>query len=494
MAENKQWEYDYASLYNKNNAPGDNAGTGYVNVGSSGTNAANQHTDNAQDTTWQPASGMGGGSVPPPPAGGPAYQAAPQPDGAKHSAKKPKRPWGVWAGRVLTVLLAGVVGFAGGMAGARLSGTGSRVVMQQVQRPESENITTSTGGKDLPMSQVAGMVSPSVVVITTEKMVASGGWYVQNRVISGAGSGVIMSEDGYIMTNAHVVGGASYITVTIDDKDYDATLIGEDVESDIAVVKIDAHGLTPAVMGDSDTLAVGEMVLAVGNPLGELGGTVTDGIISALNRNVMVEGNEMTLIQASASVSPGNSGGGLFNMQGELIGIVNAKSSGDNAEGLGFAIPINKASQVASDLIENGYVSGRPAMGVTIVDVNSPEMAMQYGVSNLGVYIYGVEEGSPAEKAGLQPGDRLMSIGNMEVTEMNDLTNYIRGCKVGDTVQVVVARKGKILQAEMVLGERNAPASAHMPEPKEDAPAEEQPEPEADSQADGYGRGRSRRR
>ena len=476
MAENNQWEYDYASLYNnKNNAPGDNTGTGYVNVGSSGTNAANQHTDNTQDTTYQPASGMGGGSVPPPPPpSGPSYQAATPPEGAKHSAPKAKRPWGVWVGRVLTVVLAGVVGFAGGVAGSHLGGSGGRVVMQQVQRPAGDNITTSTGGKNLPMSEVASMVSPSVVVITTEKMVASGGWYVQNRVISGAGSGVIMSADGYIMTNAHVVGGASYITVTIDDKDYDATLIGEDVESDIAVVKIDATGLTPAVMGDSDTLAVGEMVLAVGNPLGELGGTVTDGIISALNRNVMVEGNEMTLIQASASVSPGNSGGGLFNMQGELIGIVNAKSSGDNAEGLGFAIPINKASQVASDLIENGYVSGRPAMGVTIVDVNSPEMAMEYGVNNLGVYIYGVEKDSPAEKAGLQPGDRLLSIGNVEVTTMNDLTNYIRGCKVGDTVQVVVARKGKILQAEMVLGERNAPAG-HTQAPEAPEKPEEKP-------------------
>ncbi len=472
MTDENKWEYDYSSLYRQNGgAPQE--GTGYVNVGSSGNNAANQEGQTVQpnpaDFAQAPAGGVHfeqsytqpGGTVPPqtPPASGNA---------APHN-KRPRKHHdarGI-ASRVLTIALAGVVGFGGGVAGsmyASRNGGNGHVVMHTVQRPDGGTAITSTGGKNLSMTEVAKIVSPSVAVITTEKMVASrGGWYDQNRVISGAGSGVVMTEDGYIMTNAHVVAGASYITVTLGDKDYPATLIGEDTESDIAVVKIEANDLVPAVMGDSDTLAVGEIVVAVGNPLGELGGTVTDGIVSALNRSVMVEGNEMSLIQTSASVSPGNSGGGLFNMQGELIGVVNAKSSGDNAEGLGFAIPVNTARDVAASLIENGYVNGRPAMGVTIVEVNSPESAEYYGVNSYGVYIYAIEDGSAAAQAGLKPGDRILSVGDVEVTDSNTLTNYIKGYNVGDTINLTVARKGKAFQVELVLGERSAPA-AETPE------------------------------
>ena len=468
MADENKWEYDYSSLYRQGgSAPQDG---GYVNVGSSGTNAANQEGQSAQPQQPQPgsvqfetAAGGAGSSVPPQaPGAGRDGGATPPP---------PKHPGGhrsVWTS-VLTVVLAGVVGFAGGLGGsivAARTGHGGRVVMQTVERPAGDEITTSTGGANLSMTEVAQIVSPSVAVITTEKMVAShSGWFDQNRVISGAGSGVVMSSDGYVMTNAHVVAGASYITVTLEGKDYPATLIGEDAESDIAVVKVEATGLTPAVMGDSDRLAVGEMVVAVGNPLGELGGTVTDGIVSALNRSILVEGNEMSLIQTSASVSPGNSGGGLFNMQGELIGVVNAKSSGDNAEGLGFAIPVNTARQVAVSLIENGYVNGRPAMGVTIVEVDTPEKAEYYGVSSLGVYIYGVEEGSAAEKAGLQPGDRILSIGDVEVSDSAALTNFVKSCEVGDTVPMTVARQGKAVQVELIMGERAAPSSRN-PQPE----------------------------
>ncbi len=474
MTDENKWEYDYSSLYRQNgSAPQES--TGYVNVGSSGTNAANQEGRETQPTqpdqtsyTQQAAGGVQfeqpytqpGGTVPPqtPPASANA---------ASHKHPRKQHDVRGIASRVLTIALAGVVGFGGGVAGsmyaARNGGSG-HVVMHTVQRPEGGTSITSTGGKNLSMTEVSKIVSPSVAVITTEKMVASrGGWFDQNRVISGAGSGVVMTEDGYIMTNAHVVAGASYITVTLEDKDYPATLIGEDVESDIAVVKIEANGLVPAVMGDSDTLAVGEMVVAVGNPLGELGGTVTDGIISALNRSVTVEGNEMSLIQTSASVSPGNSGGGLFNMQGELIGVVNAKSSGDNAEGLGFAIPVNTAREVAASLIENGYVNGRPAMGVTIVEVNNPESAEYYGVNSYGVYIYAVETGSAAEKAGLKPGDRILSVGDVEVTDSKTLTNYIKNYNVGDTLNMTVARKGKAFQVDLVLGERSAP-SAEAPQ------------------------------
>ena len=271
------------------------------------------------------------------------------------------------------------MGFAGGFVGARVGNAGNKVVIQQVERTDSSAASgTAVSSSGMTTSQVSEMVSPSVVVITTEQVVYSQwSWYGQNQVESGAGSGVIISSDGYILTCAHVVSGASQITVTIGDTDYTATVVGEDDTSDVAVLKIDATGLTPATVGDSDSLSVGDSVLAVGNPLGELGGTVTSGIVSALNRSVTIQGssstNTMSLIQMDASVSPGNSGGGLFNMNGELIGLVNAKSSSSDAEGLGFAIPINDAIQVAQDLLENGYVSGRPYMGITYIAVTDAQ-------------------------------------------------------------------------------------------------------------------------
>jgi serine protease Do len=258
------------------------------------------------------------------------------------------------------------------------------------------------------------------------------------------------------MTCAHVVSGATTITVTIGDDNYTATVVGQDSDSDIAVLKIDASGLTPAVMGDSDALAVGEEVVAVGNPLGLLGGTVTNGIISALNRNVSVEGKKMNLIQTNASVSPGNSGGGLFNMAGELVGIVNAKSSDSDAEGLGFAIPVNTAMQIAQDLLENGYVTGRPALGVSVYAVTDASTAQQLGVSSYGVYIIVVEEGSGAEQAGLQAGDRIVSVDGTEITSTTDLTNVVQAHAVGDTLSVTVARNGQVLTCEVTLGEKNA--------------------------------------
>ena len=285
------------------------------------------------------------------------------------------------------------MGFMGGFVGARFGG-GSKVVIQQVERSDSAaaDSESAAGGTSvssgMTTAQVAKTVSPSVVVITTEQVVYSQwSWYGQSQVESGAGSGVIISSDGYILTCDHVVSGASNITVTIGDKDYPATIIGEDSTSDIAVIKIEADGLTPAIVGDSDKLAVGDNVLAVGNPLGELGGTVTSGIVSALNRSVSIQSssavNTMSLIQMDASVSPGNSGGGLFNMNGELVGIVNAKSSSSDAEGLGFAIPINDAIKVAQDLLENGYVTGRPYMGITYLAVTDAQTAAQLGIGNL---------------------------------------------------------------------------------------------------------------
>ena len=253
--------------------------------------------------------------------------------------------------------------------------------------------------------------------------------------------------------------------VTIGDDDYTATVVGEDSTSDIAVIKVDADGLTPAIVGDSDKLAVGDNVLAVGNPLGELGGTVTGGMISALNRSVTIQGsssvNTMSLIQMDASVSPGNSGGGLFNMNGELVGIVNAKSSDSDAEGLGFAIPINDAIKVAQDLLENGYVSGRPYMGITYLAVNDAQTAAQLGVNAYGIYVVDVVSGGPADKAGLKAGDRIVSIDNTEVAQKTDLGTLMQEHSAGDTLSITVARDGQMQTVSLTLGEKNASNSGN---------------------------------
>ena len=225
---------------------------------------------------------------------------------------------------------------------------------------------------------------------------------------------------------------------------------------------IEAEGLTAATVGDSSALAVGEQVVAVGNPLGQLGGTVTDGIVSALNRSVSIQNsgavNTMSLVQMSASVSPGNSGGGLFNMAGELIGIVNAKSSDSEAEGLGFAIPVNDAVEVAQELLENGYVTGRPYLGITYLSVTDAQTAHKLGVSAYGIYVMDVVKGGPADKAGIQPGDRIISVDGSEIAQQTDLGNVIQQYSAGDVLEITVARDGQMTTLQLTLGEKDAPA------------------------------------
>ena len=441
MSNENQWEYDYSSLY-KNSSGND---TGYANVGSSGTNAANQY--NAD-----------GGSTPPP--ADPEFHPVPNPE-------EPPRKHRIRPGRVLrsvvALVLVAAVGFGGGYVGSMV-GNNHRLVIQSSDRSEQISdalaSSTSTGGDNLSTAQVAALVTPSVVPITTEAVIYSNwSWFGQRQVESGAGSGVIISDDGYILTCAHVVDGASNVTVTVGDTDYTATVVGSDTASDVAVLKIDAEGLTPAVVGDSDALAVGEQVVAVGNPLGNLSGTVTDGIISALNRDVSIQSNDgsvlnLTLIQTNASISPGNSGGGLFNMAGELVGVVNAKSEDSGAEGLGFAIPINTAISIAQDLLENGYVSGRPYLGITYVAVTDESTAQQLGVNTYGIYVVDVVSGSGADKAGLQPGDRIVSIDGSEIASRDDVTAIIDQHTAGDTISITVARDGQMVTVSATLGEQ----------------------------------------
>jgi len=460
MDNENKWEYDYSSQ--DKNESGD---TGYPNVGSSGMNTANQYNDPQPEpetayTAPQTDNGAGGATPPVHPV---------QPQDAQPPKKKKKFNGKRVARSAVALVLAAAMGFAGGFVGAKFGGSG-KVVIQQVAPSStadsasgSDNSITaaSSSGSSLTTEQVADLVSPSVVVITTEQVVYSQwSWYGQNQVESGAGSGVIISSDGYILTCAHVVDGASTITVTIGDKDYTATLVGEDTTSDIAVIKIDADGLTPATVGNSDSLKVGQSVMAVGNPLGELGGTVTGGMISALNRSVTIQGsssvNTMSLIQMDASVSPGNSGGGLFNMNGELVGIVNAKSSSSDAEGLGFAIPINDAIKVAQELLENGYVTGRPYLGITYLAVTDAQTASQLGVNAYGVYVVEVVKGGPAEKAGLQAGDRIVSVDGTEIASKDDLGTLMQKHATGDTLSITIARDGQMQTVNVTLGEKTA--------------------------------------
>ena len=456
MENENKWEYDYSSA---NSSSGD---TGYPNVGSSGMNTANTagtYSDPAPARPSETSTGNGGTTPPP---SGPEPQAA----ASKPPKKRRKHSGGRIARSAVALVLAAAMGFAGGFVGARVGNAGNKVVIQQVERTDSSAASgTAVSSSGMTTSQVSEMVSPSVVVITTEQVVYSQwSWYGQNQVESGAGSGVIISSDGYILTCAHVVSGASQITVTIGDTDYTATVVGEDDTSDVAVLKIDATGLTPATVGDSDSLSVGDSVLAVGNPLGELGGTVTSGIVSALNRSVTIQGtsstNTMSLIQMDASVSPGNSGGGLFNMNGELIGLVNAKSSSSDAEGLGFAIPINDAIQVAQDLLENGYVSGRPYMGITYIAVTDAQTAAQLNVNAYGVYVVDVVQGGPADKAGLKAGNRIVSIDGTEIAQKDDLGTLMQQHTAGDTLSITVARDGQMQTVSLTLGEKNASNTA----------------------------------
>lgn len=312
---------------------------------------------------------------------------------------------------------------------------------------------TSSGAED---SYVAASVSQyvlnSVVEITTESVTYN--TFMGQYVTEGAGSGVIISSDGYIATNNHVIDGASGITVTLSDgTEYAAELIACDDKTDLAVIKIDAENLSPAVFGTSADLCVGEPVIAIGNPLGELGGTVTSGIISALDRQITIDGQSMTLLQTDASVSPGNSGGGLFNSKGELIGIVNAKSSGDDAEGLGFAIPSDTAKEVIEQLIAFGYVQGRISLGLSLVDINDRSTAAAYRVSTYGVYVLSVTEGSRAEQAGFQSGDRLVSLDGTEFTTSTELVQMLDEYEIGDTVTFIVSRNRQHLNLTLTLEE-----------------------------------------
>ena len=310
------------------------------------------------------------------------------------------------------------------------------------------NLARSTGSV-LSIQEIIAKNENSVVAISTETVQYD--FWAGQYVTEGAGSGVVYSEDGYIITNNHVIEGASNIKVTLHDgTEYPATLVATDSLTDVAVIKIDAQDLKAVTFGEMSNLNVGDAVVAIGNPLGTLSGTATEGIVSALEREITLDGKQMTLIQTSASINPGNSGGGLFDQYGNLIGIVVAKSSGSDVEGLGFAIPCDKVASVAKSLIENGYVEGRPQAGITIVDLTDANAAMRAGVSITGVYISDVT-GKNAQKAGLQAGDLIYYLDDTKITSSAQLVGLIQKHEVGDVVTFTVVRDNELIKMDVEL-------------------------------------------
>lgn len=301
-------------------------------------------------------------------------------------------------------------------------------------------------------AQICEIAAPSVVGIDILSPVS---YWGQIFEAEGSGSGVILTQDGYIATCAHVVEDATSIKVTLnDDTQYTATLVGSDKRNDIAIIKIEAENLTPALIGDSDMLTVGEDVIAIGNPLGELRGTATSGIISALRRPVTVENVEMELVQTDAAISPGNSGGGLFNSSGKLIGIVNAKASDSDAEGLGFAIPINNVLTEINDLLNYGYIKGRAYLGVYTqnVSVRSDYGYWRYSTTSC-VQVADIVTGSAAEQAGLKVGDLILKVNDTQITSNSDLSDAIESFDAGDTATLTIQREGQQTQVQVTFGE-----------------------------------------
>lgn len=316
---------------------------------------------------------------------------------------------------------------------------------------------SSASGGDSIVSEVAALAADSVVEIATEVMVQNMNpfsWFYGgggSTLQQGAGSGVILSEDGYILTCYHVIDGATSIAVALRNGDtYEATLVGGDASLDVAVIKVEAEGLTPAVLGDSGNLVVGSPVVAIGNPLGQLGGTVTGGYVSALDRAVTIDGETFNVLQTDAAINGGNSGGGLFNAKGELIGLVNAKAESIGVEGLGFAIPIDDIKQDIEDIINYGSVV-RVQLGVSLLNATSERTILTYGLSGPGVYIMAVEPNSNAALAGLTPGDRIVSVDGEEITDADRVIEIIGTKKPGDTMQMVVERNGEEITFDIIL-------------------------------------------
>ena len=365
------------------------------------------------------------------------------------------------AGRVVALLLScAVISAACGFGGAILAQNGSRTGKTTVQQ---SNRTATT----VNVKKVDGqtLMSPAEVYASTVNSVVSINCSAVSTNIVGqqtesasSGSGFIYTADGYIVTNQHVIANASSINVTLYNGDtYPATLVGSDSDYDVAVLKINAKDLPAVTLGNSTDVNVGDNVMAIGNPLGELTFSMSSGIVSCVNRAINVEGTPFNMIQVDASINPGNSGGPLMNLYGEVVGIVSAKYStysSTTVEGLGFAIPIDDVKSIITDIMENGAVTGKAYMAVTVGTMNS-QMAAQYNIDiDQGVFVYSVVKGGAGDKAGLRLGDVITKMGDTTLTSRQDLSAALKSYRAGDTATLTVFRDGSYITTDITFDQQ----------------------------------------
>ena len=409
------------------------------------------------------------------------YDSAPTPPSQK-PAKKPRKP--IWkpiiAGVLAVALVAGGCGITAAMVNKHWE-TREQALTEKLNVLQKQIETTTSSGKGTLVPTDGSAMTPSQLyaacvdsVVAISSAVTSTGIYGNTPTGTSSGSGFILTADGYIVTNYHVVEGGTELTVTTyDGTEYPAELKGKDATNDVAVLKVDGADMPAVTLGSSHDLVIGDMVAAIGNPLGKLAATQTIGYVSGINREVATGGvTTISMIQTDAAINPGNSGGPLFNMYGQVIGITTAKysgttNSGASIEGIGFAIPIDDVAAMFTDLIDYGYVTGA-YLGVSVENVDE-EAASRYGLPT-GAYVAKVEEGHAAEKAGIQVKDIITDVGGHSVSNITDLTRALRGFKAGDTTTVTVNRGGKQLTLEITLDERPQQTDEQTPETTQPTP------------------------
>ena len=413
----------------------------------------------------------------------------------KKREKKNRMGLRICALALVFALLGGALG-AGGViwyeSSRSQTGTVSKnetAMLQGIRESSVLNTVTVDTGKEMTAAEVYAANVNSTVGITTS---ITTNYFGYQTTGAAAGSGFILTADGYILTNYHVVESSDSIKVTTyDGTSYDAQLIGYDESNDIAVLKIDATDLTPVVLGDSDTLNVGDSVVAIGNPLGELTFSLTTGVVSALDRPVTFStGSTMNLIQTDCAINSGNSGGALFNLYGEVIGITNAKYSSSSAsseasiDNIGFAIPIDQVRSIFESIITNGYIV-KPYIGVTVSDVSTESQS--YGLPQ-GAAVRSVTENGPAAEAGLQENDIITTVNGEAITGSNDLVKLVKAASAGDTLELTVYRQGQTVTLTLTVGEQKTDA---LPTQTADETQQPQSQNPYDGQYGGQSNGQS---
>lgn len=390
--------------------------------------------------------------------------------------RKPVNPMVKWIAACLVCALLGGIGggafvasrvSSGSSSGAAQTTQGSALTKSSESASSSSSATTVSSGQTLTGSQIYSLGCKQAVGITTE--ITSTNYFGMKSTSAVSGSGFIVTSDGYIVTNYHVIsdaytGGYKVSVMTYDGKKYDAEIKGVEESNDIAVLKINATGLSAATLGNSDNLQVGETIYAIGNPLGELSYTMTDGMVSALDRDITTQdsttGETTTnnMFQISAAVNEGNSGGPVYNTKGEVVGIVTAKYSSSGVEGLGFAIPINDVSDIVDQIIKQGYVSGKSSLGIRVQTVDSA-VAQYYNMVE-GAYVASVTSGSCSDKAGIKVGDIITAVNDKKVTSSSELATAKKNYKAGETITLKVYRQGGYIDVKVTLDEESSTSTA----------------------------------